>query len=313
VQLQSIAHGVITLVQLAPVYGAERRRLRVIKLRGAKYRGGFHDFSIVRGGLCVYPRLVAAEHEMAGERTPVPSGVAELDQLLGGGPDRGTSTLLMGPAGSGKSTVGVQYAVAAALRGERAVIFAFDESSATLLTRARGLGLPIDQVVRDGTLIIRQIDPAEMSPGEFAVLVQDTVERDGARLVMIDSLNGYLNAMPEERFLTVQLHELLTVLGGRGVTTILVVAQRGMIGANMQTAVDTSYLADSVVIFRYFEYRGELRKALSVMKKRSGRHEFTIRELLLDESGVHVSEPLVNFQGLLTGLPVEVTGGSSSA
>jgi circadian clock protein KaiC len=308
-QLQSIAHGVITLDQLAPIYGAERRRLRVVKLRGSKYRGGFHDFIIAQGGLRVFPRLVAAEHEAIGDRAPVPSGVTALDHLLGGGPDRGTSTLLVGPAGCGKSTVAIQYAVAAALRGEKAAIFAFDESSGTLLTRARGLGFPIDQVLQSGTLTLRPVDPAEMSPGEFAALVQGTVERDGARLVVIDSLNGYLNAMPEEQFLTIQLHELLTYLGGLGVTTIMVVAQHGMVGANMQAPVDTSYLADSVVLFRYFEHRGAVRKAISVIKKRSGRHEDTIRELSFDARGVHVSEPLTKFLGVLTGVPSEHTEG----
>lgn len=313
VQLQSIAHGVITLEQLAPVYGAERRRLRVVKLRGSKYRGGFHDFTIVKGGLRVFPRLVAAEHVAHGDRTPVPSGVKALDALLGGGPDRGTSTLLMGPAGCGKSTVALQYAVAAALRGEKAALFAFDESSGTLLARARGIGFPIDQVLQNGTLTLRQVDPAELSPGEFAALVQDTVERDGTRLVLIDSLNGYLNAMPEEQFLTLQLHELLTYLGGAGVTTIMVVAQHGMIGTDIQAPVDTSYLADSVVLFRYFEHRGSVRKALSVIKKRSGRHEDTIRELSFDARGVHVSEPLAQFRGLLVGTPLESTEGLSSA
>ena len=304
-QLQSIAHGVISLEQLAPVYGAERRRVRVIKLRGSRFRGGFHDFTIVEGGLNVFPRLVAAEHAEKFTREAVTSGVDSLDAILGGGPDRGTSTLLMGPAGSGKSTVAVQYAVAAALRGENAVIFAFDESTETLEARSRAVGIPAAQVIKSGKLAVRQVDPAELSPGEFASLVQTAVERNHARIVVIDSLNGYLNAMPEERYLTAQLHELLSYLARRGVTTILVVAQHGLLGSNMHSPVDTSYLADSVVLFRYFEYGGKVRKAISVMKKRSGRHEESIRELMLDKNGVHLSEPLTNFHGVLTGVPIE--------
>ena len=295
----------ISLEQLAPVYGAERRRIRVLKFRGSVFRGGFHDFTIIRGGLCVYPRLVASEHEGKFERTPVASGVEALDALLGGGPHRGTSTLLMGPAGSGKSTVAVQYAVSAAQRGEKAVVFAFDESAATLEARSEGLGIGMESVLASGNLIVRQVDPAEMSPGEFAFRVQQAVDEGQARLVVIDSLNGYMNAMPEERFLTAQLHELLTYLGRRGVTTILVVAQHGMLGANMRTPVDTSYLADSVVLFRYYEHLGKVKKAISVIKKRSGPHEESIRELMFDANGIHLSAPLENFHGILTGVPTE--------
>ena len=304
-QLQSIAHGVIALEQLAPVYGAERRRVRVLKMRGSRFRGGYHDFTIVRGGLRIFPRLVAAEHDETFERAPVTSGVPGLDALLGGGPDRGTSTLMMGPAGSGKSTIATQYAVAAAQRGEKAVIFAFDESAGTLEARTEAVGIPLKKVVQTGKLSIRPVDPAELSPGEFAYLVQQAVEKEEARIVVIDSLNGYLNAMPEERYLTAQLHELLSYLGRRGVTTIMVVAQHGIVGSHMQSPVDTSYLADSVVLFRYFEYGGRVRKAISVMKKRSGRHEESIRELILNEAGVSLSEPLSNYHGILTGVPVE--------
>ncbi|HTO02669.1 MAG TPA: ATPase domain-containing protein, partial [Opitutus sp.] len=305
-QLQSIAHGVISLEQLAPVYGAERRRVRVLKFRGSVFRGGFHDFTIVRGGICVYPRLIASEHAEKFERTPVASGVEALDALLGGGPHRGTSTLLIGPAGSGKSTIAVQYAVSAARRGENAVIFAFDESVATLEARSKGLGIGVERVLASGELTVRQVDPAEMSPGEFAFRVQQAVEEGQARLVVIDSLNGYMNAMPEERFLTAQLHELLTYLGRRGVTTIMVVAQHGMLGANMRSPVDTSYLADSVVLFRYYEYEGKVKKAISVIKKRSGAHEESIRELIFDAKGIRLSQPLENFRGILTGVPIEV-------
>jgi circadian clock protein KaiC len=304
-QLQSIAHGVIALEQLAPVYGAERRRVRVLKFRGSVFRGGYHDFTIIRGGLNVFPRLVASEHHEDIARTPVTSGVKTLDALLGGGPHRGTSTLLIGPAGSGKSTVAVQYAVAAAEREEKAVIFAFDESAATLEARSRGLGIEVDDMLRSGKLTVRQVDPAEMSPGEFAFRVQQSVDHEKARVVVIDSLNGYMNAMPEERYLTAQLHELLTYLGRRGVTTILVVAQHGMLGPNMQSPVDTSYLADSVVLFRYFEHGGKVKKAISVIKKRSGAHEESIRELVFDAKGIHLSAPLENFHGVLSGIPVE--------
>ncbi len=305
-QLQSIAHGVISLEQLSPLYGAERRRLRVMKLRSSSFRGGYHDFSIKHGGLQVYPRIVAAEHSEAFERSSIKSGVTALDALLGGGPDRGTSTLLMGPAGCGKSTIAVQYAVAAAERGDHAVIFAFDESTATLEARTEALGIKFKQGYEAGQVQVQQVDPAELSPGEFGALVRDAVDVHSARVVVIDSLNGYMNAMPEERFLTAQLHELLTYLGRKGVTTIMVVAQHGIMGASMHSPVDTSYLADSVVLLRYFEHAGKVKKAISVLKKRSGPHEESIRELKLDHKGIHLSEPLTRFRGLFTGVPVEL-------
>jgi circadian clock protein KaiC len=303
-QLHSIAHGVITLEQLAPEYGAERRRLRVMKLRGAKYRGGYHDFTIQSGGLCVYPRLIAAEHNTEFKASQIHSGVSALDALLGGGPDRGTSTLLIGPAGSGKSTVALQYAVAAAERGDHAVIFAFDESAQTIELRTRSLGIRFADGHKAGQVMLKQIDPAEVSPGEFVELVRESVERDGARIVVIDSLNGYVNAMPQEKFLILQLHELLSYLGRQGVTTIMVVAQHGLLGANMTTPVDTSYLADSVIMLRYFETEGRIKKAISVLKKRSGAHEETIREMYFDSSGIHLSEPLAEYRGIFTGVPV---------
>jgi circadian clock protein KaiC len=312
-QLQSIAHGVITLEQLAPLYGSERRQLRVVKFRGTDFRGGYHDFVIRRGGLSVFPRLVAVEHSEPFARERIKSGVTALDTLLGGGPDRGTSTFLMGPAGSGKSTIAVQYAVAAAERGDHAVIFAFDESPATLEARTEALGIRFKEGTKAGQVQVQQIDPAELSPGEFAWLVRQAVEKNKARVVVIDSLNGYMNAMPEERFLTAQLHELLTYLGRKGVTTLLVVAQHGMVGTNMQSPVDTSYLADSVVLLRYFEYAGKVKKAISVVKKRSGAHEQSIRELQFDEKGIHLSEPLTQFRGILTGVPLELkTQGKNS-
>ena len=304
-KLHSIAHGVISLEQLAPVYGATRRRLRVKKLRGSDFRGGFHDYAIKHGGLVVYPRLVAAEHHLEFVRESIKSGVTALDQLMGGGPDRGTSTLLVGPAGSGKSTLAVQYAVAAAQRGDHAAIFAFDESRATLLARSHALGIHVDVGKGPGQIAIREIDPAEMSPGEFAVTIRDAVERDAARVIVIDTLNGYCHSMPEERFLTAQLHELLTYLGRQGVTTLLVVAQHGMLAGPASVPVDASYVADSVVLLRYFELAGRVKKAVSVMKKRSGPHEATIRELWFDDRGIHLSEPLAHFRGVLTGIPEE--------
>jgi circadian clock protein KaiC len=309
--LQSIAHAVISLEQLAPVFGAARRRLRVIKFRGTDYRGGYHDFAIRRGGLEVFPRLVAIEHRTPFVRERIESGVTALDALLGGGPDRGTSTLLMGPAGSGKSTIAVQYAVACATRGEHAVIFAFDESAETLEARTTALGIQFKEGCDAGQVHVQQIDPAELSPGEFANLVRRAVEKNHARVVVIDSLNGYMNAMPEERYLTAQLHELLTYLGRQGVTTLMVVAQHGMLGSNMQSPVDTSYLADSVVLLRYFEYAGKVKKAISVVKKRSGEHEESIRELRFSREGIHLSEPLAQFRGILTGAPQEIAGNQS--
>jgi circadian clock protein KaiC len=304
-QLQSIAHGVVSLEHLSPEYRAERRRLRVAKLRGQQFRGGYHDFNITTGGLEVFPRLVAAGHAERGPRAALTGDVPELDALLGGGIDAGTSVLLVGPAGSGKSSVAANYARAAAARGGRAALYIFDERVETLLNRAAGLGLDLAPHVAAGTLTVQAVDPAELSPGEFAHLVRRAVDgADGhppAAVVVIDSLNGYLQSMPEERFLTAQLHELLTYMGHRGVVTFLVLAQHGLFG-QMQAPVDTTYLADTVILFRYFEARGEVRQALSVVKKRSGRHERTIRELRLD-GGIRVGPPLVEFQGVLTGTP----------
>jgi circadian clock protein KaiC len=309
-QLQSIAHGVISLEQLAPVFGAERRRLRVVKFRGTGFRGGFHDFAIREDGLAVFPRLVASEHNETFLKSHIKSGITALDALLGGGPDRGTSTLLMGPAGSGKSTIAVQYAVAAAARGDHSVIFAFDESLATLEARTEGLGITFKKGMAAGQVHVHQIDAAEISPGEFTSLVRKCVEVDNARVVVIDSLNGFTNAMPEERYLTAQMHELLTYLGRQGVTTLMVVAQHGLIGDQIKSPVDTSYLADSVLLLRYFEHDGKVKKAISVVKKRSGAHEESIRELRFDDKGIHLSEPLKQFRGILSGTPVEIENGT---
>ncbi len=308
-QLHSLAHGVVTLEQLAPEFGAERRRVRVVKMRGKPFRGGFHDFAIRRGGLDVFPRLVAADHHRPFRPGLLSSGVPALDALLGGGLDRGTSALLMGPAGSGKSSVAIRYAVAAAARDERAAVFAFDESLTTLLARSAGMGMDLKGALECGRATVQQVDPGELSPGEFGHRVRQAVERDGAGLVVIDSLNGYLQAMPEERFLTIQLHELLTYLGQQGVVTILVVAQHGLIGTGMRAPVDASYLADTVILLRYFEAAGLLRRAISVIKKRSGRHEATLRELRFGAGGVWVGEPLAEFHGILTGTPTHPSGG----
>ena len=302
-QVRSIAHGVLTLEQLSPEYGAERRRLRVVKLRGRKYKGGYHDFTIVTGGLDVFPRLVAADHHGGFTPERVRSGVSPLDELLGGGLDRGTSTLILGPAGSGKSSVAVQYAVAAAARGECAAIFTFDESIGTLVARTAALGVDLQSQIDAGRITVQQVDPAEMSPGEFVNAVRLHVEQRKCRIVVIDSLNGYINSMPEERFLTIQLHELLTYLGQKGVTTILVVAQHGLMGSAMQSPVDVSYLADSVILTRYFELKGRVKKAISVVKKRTGTHEETIRELRIGKGGIGVGEPLEHLRGVLTGVP----------
>jgi circadian clock protein KaiC len=305
-QLQSIAHGVIRLEQVSPDYGPERRRLRIMKLRGVPFRGGFHDFSIRTGGLDVFPRVVAAVHRddlPQGETVLAASGVPELDSLLGGGLHAGTSTLLMGPAGVGKSTVAAQYAFAAAERGQRVHISVLDETVQTYHLRTTGLGIDMRRHVDDGRVILQQVDPAELAPGEFMHRVCQAVDRDGCQVVVIDSLNGYLNAMPEERFLVVQLHELLTYLGQRGVLTLMVAAQHGVIGASMVTPVDISYLADTVLLFRYFEAAGAIRQAISVVKKRSGVHERTIRELRIGPS-VQVGPPLRDFHGILSGVPV---------
>jgi circadian clock protein KaiC len=302
-QVQSIAHGVLMLEQLALDYGAERRRLRVSKLRGSSFRGGFHDFTIRTGGVEVFPRLVAAGRRGEFAPEPVASGVAALDALLGGGLDRGTSTLVLGPAGCGKSSLAAHFAAASAARGEPAAAIIFDEGVNTYLSRAAGLGTDLRPQVEAGRLTVQQVDPAELSPGEFAHAVCGAVE-GGARLVIIDSLNGYLQAMPDERFLTAQMHELLTYLNQQGVVTLLVMAQHGFMGA-MSSPVDVSYLADTVVLLRYFEAAGAIRRAISVVKKRTGRHEDTIREMRLSASrGVEVGEPLKAFRGVLTGVPV---------
>ena len=308
--LQSIAHGVVVLEQMANQFGAERRRLRVTKLRGVAFRGGFHDFAIRRGGLDVFPRLVAAEHVAPFTDENRSSGNPHLDGLLGGGLPAGTSTLLLGPAGTGKSTVATQFAAAAAARGDRVAMFVFDENIGTFRSRSRKLGIAIEKPLMDGLITVKQIDPAELSSGEFAAIVRRAAEGTDAagkraQVIIVDSLNGYLNAMPEEKFLTAQLHELLSFLGQQGVVTILTVTQAGMVG-NMASPVDTTYLADNVILFRYFEAKGSVRRAISVVKKRNGYHERTIRELDLNETGIVIGEPLSDFQGVLSGIPTYI-------
>jgi circadian clock protein KaiC len=300
-QLQSIAHGVISLDHKSPTYGPALRQLHVVKFRGSDFRSGLQDFRIVRGGLEVFPRLMTGENGSGFAREAVPSGVESLDRLFGGGIDRGTATLLIGPPGTGKSTVGVQFAAAAAARGDHAAIFTFEESRELLLDRCAGLGIAIPEGTGAGAVTVRRIDPTELSPGQFAQLVRRAVEVDGARVVVIDSLNGYMNAMPEERALTVQLHELLSFLNNHGVATFLVAAQSGGLGPNLRNPVDASYLADVVVMFRMYEHEGEVRKAVAVLKKRSGRHEESVRQIWFDGQGLHLSDPLLQMRGVMTG------------
>ena len=302
IQLQSVPHGVVELERYTPVYGAARRRLQLVKVRGLAFRDGFHDFNVITGGIVVYPRLVAAEHRTVATHEQVPTGIAELDAMVGGGLDRGTSTLLMGPAGSGKSALATQQVVSAATRGEKAAMFIFEESLGSVLARSASLGMPLEPLVNNGMVTIRQVDPAQLQPGEFAHLVRDAVEGRGARVIVIDSLNGYLNAVPEERFLLLHLHELLSYLGQNGVATILVFAQHGLVG-HMQSTVDVSYLADAVILLRYFEAEGRIHKAISVVKKRSGPHETAIRSMTMGKGGLKIGPPLENYRGVMSGIP----------
>jgi circadian clock protein KaiC len=305
-QVRSIAHGVLILQHLAPEFAADRRRLRVLKMRGRPFRGGYHDYIIDTGGLVVYPRLIAAEHKSTYSAERIVSGVENLDRLLGGGLDRGTSTLVTGAAGTGKSTLVMQYVSAAAARGEASAVFAFDESRATLVERSEALGMKLKEHLDSGRISIQRVDPAELAPGQLVYAIRARVEQGNCRIIVIDSLNGYLNAMPEERFLTIQMHELLMYLAQQGVTTLLVAAQQGLVGAAVETPVEVSYLADCVILTRYFELDGRVKKAISVVKKRSGPHEDTIRELTIGRSGVQLGEPLQQLQGVLTGTPTFV-------
>lgn len=303
--VQSIAHGVIRLEELAPSYGAERRRLRVTKYRGRAFRGGYHDFSIKSGGVEVFPRLVAAEHRTGFDRVVQSSGVDALDRLLGGGLESGSSAVLLGPAGTGKSLLTLQFVVAAIRRGEPAALFVFDEELGLLFDRARNMGIDIEAMRKSGGLHVEQIDAAELTPGEFSHSVRFRVEKGGARIVVIDSLNGYQAAMPEEQSLILHMHELLQFLNRQGATTFLTVAQHGLVG-DMKAPVDVTYLADTVLLLRYFEAQGRVRRAISVIKKRTGPHEDTIREFRINQLGITVGEPLTAFQGILRGVPLFV-------
>ncbi len=301
-QLQSIAHGVIRLDKVPRTYGVTRRQVEVLKLRGSAFREGFHDYTIHTGGLHIYPRLVASEHGDDFPEERVSSGLPALDEMFFGGIVRGSSTLLVGPTGSGKSTLAMQFACAASQRGDRAIVYSFDEVLKTAQDRAEAFGLPVRAQIRDGSLAMSQVDPAELSPGEFVAQIRADVEVRDTRVVVIDSLNGLLNAMPGERDLILQLHELIAFLNQKGVITFLVLTQHGLVG-NMQTDLDVSYLADTVIMLRYFEAQGEIRQTIAVLKQRVGRHERTLREFSLLNSSIQVGKPLRSFRGILTGVP----------
>ena len=300
--VHSVAHGVIRLEELTPTYGAERRRLRVVKYRGQKYRGGFHDFNIMADGIQVFPRLVAAEHRTGYVSRQLSSGIKEVDALLGGGLDSGSSTLILGPAGTGKSLISLMFAAAAVERGEKAALFIFDEEIGLLYARMKKLGIDLHALESTGNLVIEQVDAAELSPGEFAHRVRRCVDELGIQTVVIDSLNGYRASMPEESALVLHIHELLLYLNRQGASTFLTVAQHGLVG-DMETPVDITYLADSVILLRYFEAMGQVRRAISIIKKRTGTHESTIREYRISSSGMTIGEPLEAFQGVLRGIP----------
>ena len=302
-QVQSIAHGALLLEQTIPSFGSTRRRLSVTKFRGSDFRSGFHDYAIRKGGLEVYPRLIAAEHRHDSSRERLASGLAGLDKLIGGGLERGTSTLISGAAGTGKSTVTGLFVAQAAERGEHAAMYIFDESGNTMFSRLDGLGIHLRKHVEAGRVSVRQIDPAELSPGEFVDAIRRSVEKNKSSIVVIDSLNGFLNSMPDEKYLIIQMHELLAYLGQKGVATVLVSAHHGLIGSNMSSPVDASYLADAVVLMRYFEAEGEVRQAISVVKMRGGEHERSIREFSMKKGRVSIGEPLRDYRGVLTGVP----------
>ncbi|MDP9292076.1 MAG: AAA family ATPase [Verrucomicrobiota bacterium] len=302
-EVQTIAYGVVQLQLSALEYGAERRRLNVTKLRGVPFLGGYHDYAIHKGGLKIYPRLVRRDLPEPIALEQVTTGVSALDALLGGGIERGTSTLFTGPPGAGKSSLASKVVTTAAERGERSVIYSFDESLEVHMVRSSGMGIKIREYFASGLISIQQVAPAELSPNEFACNIRDAVERDGARMIVIDSLNGYLNAMPNEKHLALQLHEVLSYLRNAGVCSLLTLAQPGMLGPHIPTEVDVSYLADTVITLRYFENRGVVKNAIAVIKKRSGFHERTIREMHLSSDGISIGLPLKDFDGILTGVP----------
>lgn len=305
--VHSIAHSVIHLDQLAPVYGGERRRLRVVKCRGQSFRSGFHDFNIEPGGIALFPRLVAADHRTKFSGKALHSGIAELDALLGGGATAGSSTLVLGPAGTGKSLLSLHYLAAAIARGERGALFVFDEELGLLFSRARALGIDLAAMQDAKKLFVQQMDAAELSPGEFSQRVRACVAGEDVSVVVIDSLNGYQASMPEEQYLILHLHELLQYLNRKGAATFLTVAQHGMVGEMKQT-IDVTYLADTVIMLRYFEAMGRVRRAISVIKKRTGSHEDTIREFRIGERGIGLGPALREFQGVLRGVPTYLGG-----
>ena len=311
-QLHSIAHGVISLEQNVTDFGAERRRLRVIKMRGLRYRGGYHDFTIERGGIQVYPRLISAEHSADFNSAFVTTGMKELDLLLGGGLVPGTNTLLSGPAGAGKTTTAVRCMLAALERGEKAAIYLFDERAATLRIRSAALGMALEPYLDTGQLTIRQIDPAELSPGEFAATVQQAVQGDGVQFIVIDSLNAYLRAMPSDTYLLLQMHEMLSYLSQCGVVALMILSLHGVTG-ELRTDLDMSYLADTVMMLRYFEAGGAVHKSVAVVKTRTSDHERTIREFTIDGSGIHIGHPLSGFTGILSGQPIYTRVGDELA
>lgn len=305
-EVQGLAEGVITLGVSAPMYGNTRRTLEVVKLRGVAYRSGLHDFTIEKGGLRVYPRLTAGQHQVSAEQGIIESSIAGIDSLVGGGLERGSATMIMGPAGVGKSSLAMQFATAAAAAGQRVAFFIFEEHRTVFLKRAASLGFSIPPLMDSGNLLVQQIDPAEMSAGQFAFTVRKTVEDDGAEIVIIDSLNGYFNAMPEQQFLTLQLHELLSYLTDAAVTTLLIVSQHGAIG-HVSSPVDVSYLADAVILLRYYETRGSFRRAISMLKKRTSAHEQSVRDYQITSSGVRVGPVLEEFRGILSGMQATET------
>ena len=301
-QVRSVAHCVISLELQNQDYGNDRRRVRVVKYRGMAFRGGAHDYKIAHSGLVVYPRLVAADSRNDTSRVSLSSGVDELDAMIGGGLEEGMSTLISGPAGSGKSTLAAQFVHAATLRGEPCAMFLFEEARSKLLNRTDGVGMRLREALQNGLLSAQQIDPAELTPGEFAQAVVDAAEH-GARVIVIDSLNGYMNAVPDERFQSTYLHELLNYLNQRGVATLLVGIQQNMIGPATTTSVDASYLADSVIMLRYYETEGEVRQAISVFKKRGSAHERSIRRFEIGAQGIAIGPALAGFHGILSGIP----------
>ena len=306
--LHSLCHGVITLERLTLDFGAARRRLQVQKLRGVDFVGGYHDLNIRKGGIDVFPRLIAADHAPAETGGLMSSGIAELDALFGGGPMRGTSTLVTGPAGTGKTSLAMQFVVACCQRGEPATMYQFDERVSTLLSRTGKLENQLQKYIDSGCLVIKQVNPAELSPGEFATMVRGEVEERGSRMIVIDSLNGYLAAMPQEQQLILQMHELLSYLNHHGVVTFLINPQHGLVGS-MSTSLNISYVADAVVLIRFFEAEGRIRKAISILKNRGGQHEDAIRELRIDTHGIRIGAPLTNFHGILTGTPQYIGAG----